>query len=85
LVELAASRSISPSHVSLPNVPSNQRKISKVGEMGGEWRAVRSHDPLQESPVGEPLRTVPVNEVSPVHITGKNATVEQEHAVTVAS
>jgi hypothetical protein len=84
LVELAASRIISPSHVSQPNVSSNQREISEVSEMGGKWRAVRSDDSLQKPPVGEPLRTVPVYEVSAVHITGNNAPVEKQHPVTVA-
>jgi len=83
MVQLAASRSISPGHVALPNVPSNQRKISKIGKMGGKWRTVRSDDSLQKSPVGKPLWTVPVYEVSAVHITGNNASVEQQYSVTM--
>jgi hypothetical protein len=47
LIELSASRSISPSHISYPNVSSNQRKITEIGEMGGKWRAIRSNNSLQ--------------------------------------
>src|SRR5215469_9477636 len=83
LIKLSTSRGISPSHVSHPNVPSDQRKIPEVREMCGEWRAIRCNHLLQKSPVGEPLWTVPMYEVSPAHITGNNASVEKKHPVSV--
>ena len=84
LVELAPSRSISPSRISQPYVSSDQRKISEISAMGGKWRAVRTNDSVQKPPLGEPFRTVPVYEVSPVHITGNHTSVEKQDPVTVA-
>jgi len=59
-------------------------EVSEVGEMRGKWRAVRSNDSLQKTPFGEPPWTMPVYEVAPVHITGNNAAVEEQHLMTVA-
>jgi len=84
LIELSASWGISPSYVSHPNVPSNQREISEVGEMGGKGRAVRTNDSLQKTPVGKPLWTMPVDEVSPRYITGNNSSIEKQYSMTVA-
>jgi hypothetical protein len=84
LIELATSRSISPRHVSHPNVSSNQRKISEVGEMRGKWRAVCSNDSLQQTPIGEPLWAMTVDEVPPVHIAGKDASFKKQHPMALA-
>src|SRR5262249_47306733 len=85
LIELPPSGTITPSHFARRTPLPNQRKIPEVGEMVDDRRAVSGNNLLQKTRIGEQLRTSLVYEVSLMHVTRNNPSLQEQNSIASTS